>query len=83
MDKKLYVWDGQLKDDKNNAIFVDDQDLKSQTFENSSDYVLDLRAEGSVFMKSSDGKYVAYIYINKLENDSKTAVIGIKRLSID
>ena len=82
MDKKLYVWDGQLKDDKNNAIFVDDQDLKSQTFENSSDYVLDLRAEGSVFMKSSDGKYVAYIYINKLQNDSKPAVIRIKRLSI-
>lgn len=83
MDKKLYVWDGQLKDDKNNSIFVDDLDLKAQTFENSSEYVLDLRAEGSVFMKSSDGKYVAYIYINKLDNNKKTAVMGIKRLSIN
>lgn len=83
MDKKLYVWDGQLKDDKNNAIFIDDLDLKSQTFENSSDYILDLRAEGSVFMKSSDGKYVAYIYINKLDNNTKAAVIGIKRISIN
>ena len=79
MDKKLYVWDGQLKDDKNNSIFVDDMDLKAQTFDNSPDYVLDLRAEGSVFMKSADGKYVAYIYINQLDNNKKTAVIGIKR----
>lgn len=79
MDKKLYVWDGQLKDDKNNSIFIDDLDLKLQTFENSADYVLDLRDEGSVFMKSSDGKYAAYIYINKLDNGKKTAVMGIKR----
>ena len=28
MDKKLYVWDGQLKDDVNTDIYVDDLDFK-------------------------------------------------------
>lgn len=82
MDKKLYVWDGQLKNDVNTAIYVDDMDLKSQTFENSADYVLDLRSDGGVFMQTSDGRYVAYVYINSLNNDNKSAVIGIKRLRI-
>lgn len=79
MEKKLYMWDGQLKDDPNNNIYVDDLDLQQQSFDNSADYVLDLKGEGSVFMKSHDGKYVAYLYINKLDNSKKTAVVGIKR----
>ena len=83
MDKKLYVWDGQLKDDINTAIYIDDLDLKEQTYENSADYVLDLRADGGVFMKTSDGQYSAFIYINSLNNDAKSAVIGIKRLRLN
>lgn len=79
MEKKLYMWDGQLKDDKNNAIFVDDIDLQKQSFNNSADFVLDIRTEGSVFMKTADGKYVAYFYINKVDDAKKTAQIGIKR----
>lgn len=83
MDKKLYVWDGQLKDDVNTDIYVDDLDLRSQTFENSVDYALDIRAEGGVFMKTSDGKYAVYIYINSLDNNKKRAVVGIKRLRLE
>lgn len=81
MDKKLYVWDGQLKDDEHTAIYVDDADLKAATFENSACGILDLRAEGGVFMQTADGKYTAYIYINSLDDQSKTMVMGIKRLS--
>lgn len=83
MDKKLFVWDGQLKDDKNNNIYIDDLDLQSQTFENSAQGILDLKVEGSLFIKSADGKQVAYIYINALNNQSKSAEIGIKKLSIN
>lgn len=81
MDKKLYVWDGQLKNDNNNNIYIDDLDLKAQTFENSACGILDLKAEGSVFMKSADGKHVAYIYINSLNDKTGTMVVGIKKLS--
>jgi len=81
MEKKLYVWDGQLKNDINTNIYVDDADMKAQTFNGAENYALDIRSEGSVFMKTSDGKYIAYIYINSLANSSNTptAVIGIKR----
>ncbi len=79
MDKKLYVWDGQLKNDPNNGIYVDDLDMQEQTFNNSVDYVLDIRTEGSVFMQTASKKYVAYIYINKVTDSSQTAEVGIKR----
>ena len=81
MDKKLYVWDGQLKDDEHNTIYVDDLDLKKATFDNSACGILDLRAEGGIFMKTADGKHIAYIYINSLDDKSKTIVIGIKKLT--
>lgn len=81
MDKKLYVWDGQLKGDDHLAIYVDDLDLQTATFENSASGILDLRAEGSVFLKSATGKHVAYIYINSLNNQTKTMVLGIKKIS--
>ncbi len=83
MDKKLYVWDGQLKNDVNNNMYVDDLDLKAQTFTNSVDYTLDIRTEGSVFLKTANGKYVAYIYINSVTDATATAVVGIKRLQIN
>lgn len=81
MDKKLYVWDGQLKEDDHLAIYVDDLDLQTATFENSTNGILDLRAEGSVFLKSADGKHVAYIYINSLNDQTKKMVLGIKKIS--
>ena len=79
MEKKLNVWDGQLAASANMDVFVDDLDLQKQTFTNSLDYLLDIRASGSVFMKTADGKYTAYIYINSVTNATSTAVIGIKR----
>ncbi|GAB6007846.1 DUF4466 family protein [Dysgonomonas reticulitermitis] len=81
MDKKLYVWDGQLKDDSHNTIYVDDLDLQKVTFDNSTSGILDLKAEGGIFMKTADGKQVAYIYINSVNDASKKIVIGIKKLS--
>lgn len=81
MEKKLYMWDGQLRNDVNTNIYVDDADMRAQTFYNAMNYALDIRGEGSLFMKTDDEKYVAYIYINSLKNDNNTptAVVGIKR----
>lgn len=81
MDKKLYVWDGQLKGDDHIAIYVDDLDLQEETFDNSANGILDLRKDGGAFLRTADGKYVAYIYINSLNDKTKTMVFGIKRLS--
>lgn len=82
MEKRLYVWDGQLKEDVHTSIYVDDVDLKSAKFDNAANGVLDLKVDGGVFMKSDDGKHVAYIYVNSLDDAHGTAVIGIKKIQI-
>ena len=81
MEKKIgtTVYDGQLKNDPNTTIYIDDLDLKQQTFDGSVNYAITLAADGSVFMKTADGKYTAFIYVNSVTNASSTAVISLKR----
>jgi hypothetical protein len=81
MEKKIgsTLYDGQLKNDPNNTIFVDDLDLKQQSFDGSANFAINLANDGSVFMKTADGKYTAFIYINSVTNASSTAVISLKR----
>lgn len=79
MEKKLYVWDGQLKNDVNTNIYVDDLDMQAKGFDNALNFILDLRQDGSAFMKTEDGKYCAFIYINALPSTNASATIGIKR----
>lgn len=81
MEKKIgtTVYDGQLKGDANINIYVADLDLQRQTFDGSVNYAITLANDGSVFMKTADGKYTAFIYINSVTNASSTAVISLKR----
>jgi hypothetical protein len=81
MEKKsgLTVYDGQLKGDVNNTIFVDDVDMVAQKFDGGTNYAITLAADNSVFMKTADGKYTAFVYINTATNASSTAVISLKR----
>ncbi|MBK0379702.1 DUF4466 family protein [Mucilaginibacter segetis] len=82
MEKKIgnTLYDGQLKGDPNISIYVDDLDLQKQSFDGSANYAITLANDGSVFMKTADGKYTAFIYVNKVTNASNTAVISLKRL---
>lgn len=57
-------------------------DLQRQSFANAADYVLDLKTEGSVFMQSPDGRYVAYLYINRVDDKGQQVTIGVKRLEV-
>lgn len=81
MERKIgiAVYDGQLKGDVNNSIYVDDLDLQKQTFNGSANYAIGLVADGSVFMKTADGKYTAFIYVNSANNTTTTAVVSLKR----
>ncbi len=81
MEKKAgnTLYDGQLKNDANSNIYVDDLDLQKQSFEGSANYAITLAADGSIFMKTADGKYTAFVYINSATNASSTAVISLKR----
>lgn len=81
MEKKsgTTVYDGQLKGDANNTIFVDDQDLQKQLFDGSPNFAITLAADASIFMKTADGKYTAFVYINTVNNGTSTSVISLKR----
>jgi hypothetical protein len=79
IEKKLNVWDGQLAGNTNMNIYIDDRDLQEQSFEASLNYALDVRASGGLFIRTNDGKYNAFIYINSVNNATSTAVVSIKR----
>jgi hypothetical protein len=81
MEKKIgtTLYDGQLKGDANINIYVDDRDLQAQAFDGSVNYALTLANDASVFMKTADGKYTAFIYVNSVNNAISTAVVSIKR----
>jgi hypothetical protein len=82
MEKKIgtAVFDGQLKNDPNISTYVADFDLQQQKFDGSANFAITLSADASVFMKTADGKYTAFVYINSATNASSTAVISLKRL---
>ncbi len=82
MERKLgnTFYDGQLKGDVNNSIFVDDIDLIQQEFNGSAKFALTLLADASVFMKTADGKYTAIIYVNSINNAASSAVLSMKRI---
>ena len=70
------VRDAQLKGSIPNA-YLDDIDFETLNLDAAVDYVLNLATDGGAFMKTTDGKYLAYIYVNSLATDKIT--VSIKR----
>lgn len=77
MEQRAQVHDAQLKG-ANPATYVDDIDFETLDLSRATNYVLNLKNDDSVFMKSADGKYAALIYINKIDGSGK-ATVSIKR----
>ncbi len=61
------------------GIFIDDLDFQQLDFAGAPDYAINLRAEAGIWVETADGKYRAYIYINKIDNTKKEMTISIKR----
>jgi len=82
MERKIgtALFDGQLKNDANISTYVDERDIREQSFAGSANYAITLTADYSIFMKTADGKYNAYIYVNSVNNTTPSAIIGIKRI---
>lgn len=79
MEKRVDVRDAQLKGNMPN-VYIDDLDFETLNLSAAVDYVLDCKAEEGAFMKTADGKYAAYIFINSLNtNDGGTMTVSIKR----
>ena len=77
MEQRANVHDAQLKG-SDPAVYVDDIDFETLKLDGAMNYILNLKKDDSAFMKTADGKYAAYIYINNIDNSGKMTV-SIKR----
>lgn len=73
-----------LKDDPEAqpAIFIDDIDLRDMDMSTMPDYALDLIANDGMFLETQDGKYKAYVYVNKANLGRAGATISMKRYTM-
>jgi hypothetical protein len=64
------------------GIYIDDLDFQQLDFTNEPDYAINFRAEAGTWVETADGKYRAYIYVNSINNGTKSAKISIKRYAM-
>lgn len=60
-------------------VYIDDIDFQKQDFAGAPNIAINLKAEAGAWVETADGKYRAYIYINKVDDAGKSATISIKR----
>lgn len=77
MEKHANVRDAQLKGDIPN-VYIDDIDFQTLNLSEAVDYALTFSKDDGAFMKTADGKYAAYVYVNSIDNSGKMTV-SIKR----
>jgi hypothetical protein len=77
MEKRVDVRDAQLKGNIPN-VYIDDIDFETLDLSAAVDYILSFNAEEGAFMKTADGRYAAYVFVNSL-NSSGTMTVSIKR----
>jgi hypothetical protein len=61
------------------GIYVDDLDFIEKDFTNAPNYGINMKAEYGAWVETEDGKYRAYIFINKVDNSNKQMTVSIKR----
>ncbi|MDR1526739.1 MAG: DUF4466 family protein [Dysgonamonadaceae bacterium] len=76
MEKRADVRDAQLKGSIPN-VYIDDIDFQTLQLDQAYDFVLNFAADEGAFMKTANGKYAAYVYINRLATG--TVTVSIKR----
>jgi hypothetical protein len=64
------------------GVFIDDLDFQQLDLASASDYAINLRAEAGAWVETQDGKYRAYVYVNSVNNGTKSAKISIKRYTM-
>jgi hypothetical protein len=64
------------------GIYIDDLDFQQLDMTGAPDYVINLKSEAGAWIETADGKYRAYIYMNKVDDAKKSATISIKRYTL-
>lgn len=61
------------------GIFIDDVDFPALDFTNAPNYGINMKVESGAWVETADGKYRAYIFVNKVDNTKKEMTVSIKR----
>lgn len=64
------------------GIYVDDIDFQKLDFTNSPDFGINMKLEAGAWVETADGKYRAYIFVNKVDNTKKEMTVSIKRYTM-
>lgn len=64
------------------GIYIDDVDFQAIDLKDAPNFAINTKAESGVWVETADGKYRAYVYVNKIDNTAKTMTISIKRLQM-
>ena len=83
IDKRVDVKDAQLRGTTGFDVYIDDIDLQTTTFTNAADYAYGLAVDQGAFVKTADGAYTAYVYVNAINNTTRTMTVSIKRLKVN
>jgi hypothetical protein len=68
--------------DQQYGIYIDDLDFQQLDLTNAPNFAINLKAEAGAWVETADGKYRAYIYVEKVDNANKSATISIKRYAL-
>lgn len=80
--EKRYWPDGQLKSSGVPTIYVDEVDLRQATLDGVTAHAYELGQDQGVLIRSHDGKYIAYLYINETSSNLQRMNFAIKRLTL-
>lgn len=64
------------------GIFIDDADFEKADFTNAPNYGINMKLDAGAWLETADGKYRAYIFINKVDNTKKEMTVSIKRYAM-
>lgn len=64
------------------GIYIDDVDFQQLNLSTAPNFAINLKAEAGVWVETQDKKYRAYIYINSVNNNTKSALLSIKRFAM-
>ena len=64
------------------GVYIDDLDFEQLDMTGTPDYVINLKSEAGAWVETADGRYRAYIYMNKVDDAKKSATISMKRYTL-
>ncbi len=79
ISKIFNLQDHQLAPTLQPGIYIDDPDFQQLDMSTAVNYAINLKGEAGIWVETADGKWRAYIFINSINNSTKSAVISLKR----